>query len=116
MTVALDTSVAIPLVVETLPGDLRLAPTDALRIVASRFAEPRLLDLEVDPEVLLAHAGRGGRALPAPPDRLAVHRAHLPTSRAYDDGPEVPANDHPATRSSTRIRSASRKAGISAES
>ena len=92
---ALDTSVAIPLVVAThrahsvvsrwwngrevalsghavaetysvltrLPGDLRLAPADAARLLAERFVEPLLLGSEVAgrlPEVLSRLGIAGG--------------------------------------------------------
>ncbi len=95
--IALDTSVAIPLLVAThrahsavgrwwngrevalsghavaetysvltrLPGDLRLAPTDAARLLGERFAEPLLLGPEVAgrlPEVL-ARLGIAGGAV-----------------------------------------------------
>lgn len=95
--VALDTSVAIPLLVQThsahadvvrwwdgrqvalsghalaetysvltrLPGDLRVAPADAARLLSERFAQPLLLGSEVAgrlPEVL-SRMGIGGGAV-----------------------------------------------------
>lgn len=95
--VAVDTSVAVPLLVQThrahaavvrwwddrevalsghamaetysvltrLPGDLRLAPADAARLLGERFAQPLLLGQEVAgrlPEVL-SRLGIGGGAV-----------------------------------------------------
>lgn len=97
MTLALDTSVAIPLLVQThqahavvvrwwadrevalsghalvetysvltrLPGDLRVAPLDAARLLRERFGQPLLLGSEVSerlPEVL-GHFGIAGGAV-----------------------------------------------------
>ncbi len=98
MTVlALDTSVAIPLLVRThrahrdivrwwsgrevrlcghalaetysvltrLPGDLRLAPADAARLLSERFAEPLLIGSEVATRLpdVLAELGIAGGAV-----------------------------------------------------
>lgn len=95
--IAVDTSVAIPLLVQThqaheavvrwwdgrelalsghavaetysvltrLPGDLRVAPADAARLLSARFAQPLLLDPDVTrrlPEVL-ANLGIAGGAV-----------------------------------------------------
>jgi len=92
---AIDTSVAIPLLVQThrqhtdvvrwwegravalsghalaetfsvltrLPGDLRMAPADAARLIAERFAEPFLLTPKIGkrlPEILASHGIAGG--------------------------------------------------------
>lgn len=104
---ALDTSVAVPLLVQThrahvavsrwwngreaalsghavaetysvltrLPGDLRLTPADAARLLGERFVEPLLLGDEVSrrlPEVL----GRLGVAGGAVYDALVALAAH----------------------------------------
>ena len=93
--IAVDTSVAIPLLVQThqahdavvrwwdnreialsghavaetysvltrLPGDLRVAPADAARLLNARFAQPLLLDRDVArrlPDVLAALGIAGG--------------------------------------------------------
>lgn len=96
-TLALDTSVAIPLLVQThrahadvvrwwdgrevalcghavvetysvltrLPGDLRLAPTDAARLLTARFVPPLLLGPEVamDLPSVLGRLGIAGGAV-----------------------------------------------------
>ncbi|MFN2495512.1 MAG: PIN domain-containing protein [Pseudonocardiaceae bacterium] len=93
--IAVDTSVAVPLLVQThqahgavvrwwdhreialsghalaetysvltrLPGDLRVAPADAARLLSERFAQPLLLDPDVArrlPDVLAALGLAGG--------------------------------------------------------
>ena len=115
---ALDTSVAIPLVVAThrahsvvsrwwngrevalsghaaaetysvltrLPGDLRLAPADAARLLAERFVEPLLLGSEVAgrlPEVLSRLGIAGGAVYDALVALAALeHGASLATRDA----------------------------------
>jgi hypothetical protein len=65
----LDTSVAVPLLVRThvvltrLPGDLRVAPADAARLLEQRFSPPLLLGWETAgrlPEVLSRMEIAGG--------------------------------------------------------
>lgn len=95
LPIAVDTSVAVPLLVQThqahgavvrwwdgreialsghaaaetysvltrLPGDLRVAPADAARLLSARFAQPLLLDPDVArrlPDVLAALGIAGG--------------------------------------------------------
>lgn len=115
---ALDTSVAIPLIVAThrahsavsgwwngqevalsghavaetysvltrLPGDLRLAPADAARLLSDRFAEPLLLGSEVAgrlPEVLSRLGIAGGAVYDALVALAALeHGASLATRDA----------------------------------
>lgn len=115
MTLALDTSVAIPLLVQThqahaavvrwwadrevalsghalvetysvltrLPGDLRVAPPDAARLLRERFGQPLLLGSEVSerlPEVLSRFGIAGGAVYDALVALAAVgHGADLAT-------------------------------------
>lgn len=115
---ALDTSVAIPLLVAThrahaavgrwwngrevvlsghavaetysvltrLPGDLRLAPTDAARLLGERFGEPLLLGPDVAarlPQVLAALGIAGGAVYDALVALAALeHGAELATRDA----------------------------------
>ena len=116
--VAVDTSVAIPLLVAThqahavvsrwwsgrevalsghavaetysvltrLPGDLRLAPVDAARLLAARFAEPLLIGSDVAgrlPEVLSRLGIAGGAVYDALVALAALeHGADLATRDA----------------------------------
>ena len=91
MTIACDTSVAVPLLVQThrahagvvgwwggrqlalsghalaetysvltrLPGDLRLDPTDAARLLEERFGEPLLLSSDTAARLPAVLSGRG---------------------------------------------------------
>ena len=119
---AVDTSVAVPLLVQThtahaavvrwwanreialagdavaetysvltrLPGDLRLAPTGAARLIAERFAPPLLLGLETAghlPDVLAQMDITGGAVYDALVALAAAeHKADLATrdARAKD--------------------------------
>ncbi len=115
--VALDTSVAVPLLVQThrahgvvvrwwngrevalsghavaetysvltrLPGDLRVAPADAARLLTERFAQPLLLGPEVAgrlPDVLSQLGISGG----------AVYDAHVALAAA-EHGAELATRD-----------------------
>ena len=108
---ALDTSVAVPLLVKThaahaevvgwwdgrevalsghaltrLPGDLRLAPADAARLIAERFAEPFILGSGTArrlPDVLSRLGIAGGAAYDALVALAAAeHGAELATRDA----------------------------------
>jgi len=108
--IGLDTSVAIPLLVQThrahdavvewwagrdvalsghalvetfsvltrLPGDIRLAPADAARLLSTRFAAPLLLDSAVSADLpgLLADLGVAGGAVYDAIVGLAAARNH----------------------------------------
>lgn len=116
--VALDTSVAVPLLVQThqahsavvrwwdgraialcghavvetysvitrLPGDLRLAPTDAARLLGERFGDPLLLGPEVARSlpIVLSRLGIAGGAVYDALVALAAveHEADLATRDA----------------------------------
>jgi len=113
--IGLDTSVAVPLLVQThqahatvvrwwdrrevalsghalvetysvltrLPGDLRLTPADAARLLAERFLEPLLLGSDLAgrlPDVLSQHGIAGGEVYDALVALAAVeHGADLAT-------------------------------------
>jgi predicted nucleic acid-binding protein len=115
---AIDTSVAIPLLVQThvshaavvawwggrelalsghtaaetysvltrLPGDVRLAPADAARLMSERFAEPLILGAKTWralPELLAGHGIAGGAVYDALVALAAVeHGARLATRDA----------------------------------
>jgi predicted nucleic acid-binding protein len=115
MVTVLDTSVAVPLIVQThkshedvtrwwngrevalsghalaetysvltrLPGDLRLAPTDAARLMAARFGKPMLLGSRTAvriPELLSALGIAGGAVYDALVGLAAAeHDAELAT-------------------------------------
>lgn len=117
-SLALDTSVAVPLLVQThrahttvvrwwsgreivlsghalaetysvltrLPGDLRLAPDDAARLLGERFGEPLLLSAEVArslPRVLARQGIAGGAVYDALVALVAAeHGAELATRDA----------------------------------
>ena len=117
-TLALDTSVAIPLLVQThvdhttvvrwwdhravalsghaavetysvltrLPGDLRVAPADAARLIRERFAAPLLLSATTSVrihEVLADHGIAGGAVYDALVALAAIeHEAELATRDA----------------------------------
>jgi predicted nucleic acid-binding protein len=117
-TLAIDTSVAIPLLVQThvshaavvawwggrelalsghaavetysvltrLPGDVRLAPADAARLMAERFAQPLILRARTSqalPELLAGHGIAGGAVYDALVALAAVeHGARLATRDA----------------------------------
>lgn len=118
MTIALDTSVAIPLLVKThkahrdvvswwggrdialcghalaetysvltrLPGDLRLAPSDASRLISARFSTPLTLSAKTARRVaeILGTAGIAGGAVYDALVALAAidHRCALATRDA----------------------------------